>query len=498
MARRFQIGLSFPGSLRDTLVREVAKILALRLMNNTLEDGQKHVLYDEFHCDEFNKPGLKDELPLYYRDNCEVVAVFLSAEYANRHWCGLEWEKIKDLASDPHGRGRIYLIWHGEQSETILKELGLDRDRDGFKHVDNASPSEVATGILTRLGLRGEHSEPKFISTPMATAIGLPFVNRQAVESIQAPIQRLALVFLSPKYLTLYGYAEEDRYVLYCYIRADAGEVYEPFSLGKECQYIELAHAKRDWALVAKALVDWANDSSRSGPTPLAELFLPCELLHELVESDFLNVQCYPDSADDLLGDEFLSPISLASLCPLVVRPLDRYLHHQLRNNIIHLKRKYVELSAGNGRWIHGGDAASSEALIARRDNPVDVAIRMVSALPPVSYDMVDWLKTMIGSMVPVALWWAVPAHEGWEAHLQSYKSVCESRSLLQIGPAGEVTMLSSDLDYLALQRKRLHHKPPARSLVLMIDNPDLVPDLLASPPTSGSSTPTYSIRSMS
>jgi hypothetical protein len=122
----------------------------------------------------------------------------------------------------------------------------------------------------------------------------------------------------------------------------------------------------------------------------------------------------------------------------------------------------------------------------------------MVSALPPVSYDMVDWLKTMIGSMVPVALWWAVPAHEGWEAHLQSYKSVCESRSLLQIGPAGEVTMLSSDLDYLALQRKRLHHKPPARSLVLMIDNPDLVPDLLASPPTSGSSTPTYSIRSMS
>jgi len=496
MTRRFQIGLSFPGVLRDTLVREVATILALKFMKNSVEDGKEHVLYDEFHCDEFNQPGLNDVLPLCYRDDCEVVAVFLSAEYAKLHWCGLEWEKIKELASDPHGRRRIYLIWHGEQNEAILKELGLDSDMDGFKYVDSLAPSDVATGILKGLRRRNTYSESesKFISTSMATAIGLPFVKRDTVAPIRTPIQRLALILLSPQYQQeLYGYAEEDRYTLCCYVRSNACEVYEPFDLGVECQFIDIANSKRDWAVVAQALAAWANESSRCGPMPMAELFLPCELLHELVESDFLNVKCYPDS-----GDEFLKPISLASLCPLVVRPLDRYLRPALLKNIVYLQRKYDALSAGKGKWIHGADAALPDALIARRDIPEDVAIRMVSDLPPVSNNMVDWLKTMIGSMVPVALWWSVPGNDGWETHLLSYKSVCETRSLLEIGPSGEVTMFSSDLDHLALQRKCLHHEPHARSLVLMIDNPDLVPDLLASPPASGSSTPTYSVRSMS
>ena len=495
MTKRFKIGLSFPGVLRDTLVREVATILALKFMKNSVEDGKDHVLYDEFHCDEFNQPGLNDVLPLCYRDECEVVAVFLSTEYAKLHWCGLEWEKIKELAADPHGRRRIYLIWHGEQNEAILNELGLDSDIDGFKYVDNLAPSDVATGILKGLRRRYTYSESesKLISTSMATAIGLPFVRRDAVASIRKPFQRLALILLSPQYQqVLYGYAEEDRYALYCYVRSNAHEVYEPFDLGVECQFIDIANSKRDWAVVAQALAAWANESSRCGPMPMAELFLPCELLHELVESDFLNVKCNPDS-----GDEFLKPISLASLCPLVVRPLDRYLHPALLKNIVYLQRKYDALSAGKGKWIHGADALS-DALIARRDIPEDVAIRMLSDLPPVSNNMVDWLKTMIGSMVPVALWWSVPGNDGWETHLLRYKSVCETRSLLEIGPAGEVTMLSSDLDHLALQRKRLHHKPHARSLLLMIDNPDLVPDLLASPPASGSSSPSYSVRSMS
>jgi hypothetical protein len=330
--------------------------------------------------------------------------------------------------------------------------------------------------------------------SPVAAAIGLPSTAFKSADTIRKPFQRLALILLSPQYQqALYGYAEEDRYALNCYVRSNACEVYEPFDLGVDCQFIDISNSKRDWAVVAQALAAWANESSRCGPMPMAELFLPCELLHELVESDFLNVKCYPDS-----GDEFLKPISLASLCPLVVRPLDRYLRPALLKNIVYLQRKYEALSAGKGKWIHGADAALPDALIARRDIPEDVAIRMVSELPPVSDNMVYWLKTMIGSMVPVAIWWSVPGNDGLETHLLSYKSVCETRSLLEIGPAGEVAMLSSDLDHLALQRKCLHHKPHARSLVLMIDNPDLVPDLLASPPASGSSTPTYSVRSMS
>ena len=510
---RFQYtyGLSFPGSITQVGeigpfdFRQVVKPVA-DLMKASCGNDERKVLYDQYHQGVFARYGLDDYLPEEYW-LCELVVVFFCKDYAEKHWCCLEWKTIQGLVKDPNQRHRVMFLWRGERNDEVLKSLELDWERDGFLPIDEFKPEEIWDKIYRRYKHDQDRLRLKSIQQkrdasvelpPVAAAIGLPSVELKSAASIRTPIQRLALVLLPPRYQESCGYIEEDRYVLYCYVRADASEVYEPFSLGEECQFIDLANSKRDWAVVAKALAAWANDSSRSGPMPLAELFLPCELLHELVESDFLNVQCHPDTDGELPDDEFFKPVSFASLCPLVVRPLDRYLHHKLRENIVYLQRKYAALSAGEGRWIHGRDAASFEALIARRDSPEDVAIRMVSDLPPVSNDMVDWLKTMIGSMVPVALWWAVPAHVGWEAHLLSYKSVCKSRSLLEIGPAGEVTMLSSDLDYLALQRKRLHHNSHSRSLVLMIDNPGLVPDLLASPPASSSSTPSYSVRSMS
>ena len=508
---QYTYGLSFPGSITQVGeigpfdFRQVVKPVA-DLMKASCGNDEGKVLYDQYHQGVFARYGLDDYLPEEYW-LCELVVVFFCKDYAEKHWCCLEWKTIQGLVKDPNQRHRVMFLWRGERNDEVLKSLELDWERDGFLPIDEFKPEEIWDKIYRRYKHDQDRLKLKSIQQkrdasvelpPVAAAIGLPSVELKSAASIRTPIQRLALVLLPPRYQESCGYIEEDRYVLYCYVRADASEVYEPFSLGEECQFIDLANSKRDWAVVAKALAAWANDSSRSGPMPLAELFLPCELLHELVESDFLNVQCHPDTDGELPDDEFFKPVSFASLCPLVVRPLDRYLHHKLRENIVYLQRKYAALSAGEGRWIHGRDAASFEALIARRDSPEDVAIRMVSDLPPVSDDMVNWLKTMIGSMVPVALWWAVPAHDGWEAHLLSYKSVCKSRSLLEIGPAGEVTMLSSDLDYLALQRKRLHHNSHSRSLVLMIDNPGLVPDLLASPPASSSSTPSYSVRSMS
>jgi hypothetical protein len=503
---KYTYGLSFPGLITESSetepfdFRQVVKPVA-DLMKASCANNEGKVLYDHYHLGRLARHGLDEYLPEEYR-LCELVVVFLCKDYAERTWCTLEWKTIKELVKDPDQRHRVMFLWRGERDNEVLNLLELDWCRDGFLLIDELEPMQIWDEVHKRymhdqedlkLFAKHQYSNPSVIFPSVAAAIGLPSTAFNSADTIRKPFQRLALILLSPQYQqVLYGYAEEDRYALYCYVRSNAHEVYEPFDLGVECQFIDIANSKRDWAVVAQALAAWANESSRCGPMPMAELFLPCELLHELVESDFLNVKCYPDS-----GDEFLKPISLASLCPLVVRPLDRYLHPALLKNIVYLQRKYDALSAGKGKWIHGADALS-DALIARRDIPEDVAIRMLSDLPPVSNNMVDWLKTMIGSMVPVALWWSVPGNDGWETHLLSYKSVCETRSLLEIGPAGEVTMLSSDLDHLALQRKRLHHKPHARSLLLMIDNPDLVPDLLASPPASGSSTPSYSVRSMS
>ena len=509
---QYTYGLSFPGVVTQSDesgsldFRTVVSLVA-NLMTASCDNDSKKVLYDHYHRGVFARPRLDEYLPSEYL-RCELVVVFLCSDYANRDWCKLEWNVISQLTQDPVHRHRVMFLWRGERNDNVLDSLGLEWNRDGFLEIDRLEPKIIWDHIYARHKREQQNLVPNklhlnsnaFLAvSPVAAAIGLPSAELKTSTSTGKRFQRLALIFLSPRYQkVLYEYAEDDRYVLYCCARADASKVYEPFSLGEQCEFIDLANPMRDWAVIAQALATWASESSRSGSIPLVELFLPCELLDVLVKSDFLNVQCHPDSAEEFPDDQYLDPISLASLCPLVVRPLDRYLHHQLRKNIDYLQRKYAALAAGDGRWIHGGDAASTEALIARRDSPEDVAIRMVNDLPQVSDSMAKWLRNMIASMVPVALWWAVPAHDGWETHLQSYKSVCETRLLLEIGPAGEVTMLSSDLDHLALQRKRLHHKPHARSLLLMIDNPDLVPDLLASPIASGSSTPSYSVRSMS
>jgi len=485
MARRYRVGLSFPGDLRDGLVSQVAQILALKFARSHTQDGREFVLYDKFHEDQFNQPGLSDELPNLYRDHCEVIAVFLCAEYASRHWCGLEWEKIKQLAADPAGRRRIYLIWSGLQDDTILEALGLDRKVDGFREFIQPAPPDVAEGIWRRL--RSLVPEIAHSDSPIADDIRMPAGKPQISPSMREPIKRLALVLWPPGHGTSSGYGEADRFELGFYIRTEACETYKPFhGMKVPCEFVERKTAYREWAEIAQALAFWASESAIGDARPIVELFLPCQLLCELVARDFLNVRCPVDPEDKFLGEA-----NFASMCPTVVRPLDRYLRESLKNHIPHLKNKLSMLSARKGKWIYDVAAASSDSLIARRDFPEDVAVRMVSDLPSEAMD--EWLIKMIASMVPFALWWAVPGLNNREKHLLEYKS--DERSLLAIGEHGEVLMEPSDLDLLPLLRKRL--TATASSLVLMIDNPDHIPDLPASPSDSSPSTPYSTVRSI-
>ena len=207
---------------------------------------------------------------------------------------------------------------------------------------------------------------------------------------------------------------------------------------------------------------------------------------------DFLNVPCLVDREEVNCEDKFLGYVRFASLCPIIIRPLDRYVRPSLCKHIDHLKNKYSMLSQGRGKWIHGEDAASTNSLIARRDTPEDSAVRMVSDLPIETDRKEDWLKKLIGSMVPLALWWATPGEIDRETHLMEYK--CNDRSMLEVGPNGIVVMEPSDLDLLPLERKRLSNR--ACSLVLMIDNPQLVPIIPKNLSDTSQSLPSHTIRS--
>ena len=87
--KRFDVALSFPGD-RRRFIQKVAEALAQQL-------HQKQVFYDRWYEAELARPNLDVYLQSIYRDEAELVVVFLCAQYEEKEWCGLEWRIIRDL-----------------------------------------------------------------------------------------------------------------------------------------------------------------------------------------------------------------------------------------------------------------------------------------------------------------------------------------------------------------------------------------------------------------
>ncbi len=133
---RFKVALSFQGECRP-YVAEVAKELEIRL-------GKGSVFYDAYYEPELARPNLDVLLQGIYHDNSELVAVFLSKDYASKEWCGLEWRAIRDLMKKKNDH-RIMLLRLGEFELSGL--FGID----GYLDLSQRSPSDCAEAICARL-----------------------------------------------------------------------------------------------------------------------------------------------------------------------------------------------------------------------------------------------------------------------------------------------------------------------------------------------------------
>jgi hypothetical protein len=83
----FEIAFSFPGEKRDY----VSKVHQL------LENDMGDIFYDLKFQSQLAKPNLDDLLQNIYRYKSKLIVVFISEEYAQKDWCGLEWRAIKDI-----------------------------------------------------------------------------------------------------------------------------------------------------------------------------------------------------------------------------------------------------------------------------------------------------------------------------------------------------------------------------------------------------------------
>jgi hypothetical protein len=146
-AKRFAVALSFAGERRP-FVSRVAVALAAGL-------GRERVLYDAWYEAEFARPDLDTYLQRLYREESELIAVFLCAEYERKDWCGLEWRALRELIKERQGSAIMPLRFDSTEIPGLFSG-------DGYVWIgDGRSPESVADLILERWRLERARKGPE-------------------------------------------------------------------------------------------------------------------------------------------------------------------------------------------------------------------------------------------------------------------------------------------------------------------------------------------------
>jgi len=138
ITKRFGVSLSFSGSKRG-YIETVAKELEGHL-------GRARVLYDRFHEVELSRLNLDLHLPNLYKNESELIVIFLSDDYRAKRWCGLEWRAIRQLIQTDE-ENSIMLISFGDHGD--LNDIGI-YDGDGYLDIRSRAPGEISQLILQR------------------------------------------------------------------------------------------------------------------------------------------------------------------------------------------------------------------------------------------------------------------------------------------------------------------------------------------------------------
>jgi hypothetical protein len=175
-ARRFAVGISYPGERRD-FVKDVAAYLAATF-------GRERVLYDRYHEAELARPDLDVYLPNLYRADSELLVVFLCHEYPAKRWCTLEWRSIRQLIATLEAN-RIMLFSFGDPGD--LTQIGI-LPGDGYIDIAERTAEQVARTILERHRINGSVIQPA--PAPVVLPTLAPPVARVVPTLSFAPVNR--------------------------------------------------------------------------------------------------------------------------------------------------------------------------------------------------------------------------------------------------------------------------------------------------------------------
>ena len=145
--KKFYVALSFAGENRPDFVRPLANELSKLL-------PKEKILFDEFHPDLFGESNTDLVLGNAYRNESELVVIFMCKRYEEKPWTINEWRAIRDLLNTPSARGRIVFISiNGHTVDGFRPNVDTYYSAEEYKD----KPDELARLIVRKLERLSRH-----------------------------------------------------------------------------------------------------------------------------------------------------------------------------------------------------------------------------------------------------------------------------------------------------------------------------------------------------
>ena len=458
-----------------------------------------------------------------------LVLAVISRKSLRSHWCMvdelLQAFRRRNFKANEFGSDVLALILDdaradlddladliGHWSEAIKKERTLlelaDPDRkyshDSWQSLDQAEELRARLPDLIRsIRMRAMPRGYDAISREVFSEIRELVVNRLSEKGLAAKMSPSNMAeeeqavhespaSLAPHYLAVVlrrqhqrsGDYSEPMYGWEVYLNKPPDQHYEPLSLQEELgSYLTASADKSDLSASAaglaaprtiadliQAVVDW---TLRQKYQVLIEVFAPLELL----DFDWAHLKVVnPRKA-------ILGPVDLVKTCPFVLRSLARFEDEEFTSAFEWLGQKYAQLEKGSGRWIAGTDAVSLDKLAEAEMKKNLVAIKRIDPLDADRISRLQWLESMISTMVPVALWRRHGCSNSTKkkllAHLDGYEGMLAGHANGDFVPAG-----CARLELLPIYRRNMIADPVVHDFVFLLDHPQRAPglDALQSP----------------
>ncbi|KIM02931.1 MAG: disease resistance protein [Sulfurovum sp. FS06-10] len=135
---KFDVALSFLGEKRS-YVSDVANILRENLDKDSL-------FYDFDYQSQLARPNLDTLLQKIYSNNAKLIVVFLSKEYGQKEWCGLEWRVVRGIIKSKRDEQIMFVKFDDTKIDGLLSI-------DGYIDANISTSKKVADFIMERVEL---------------------------------------------------------------------------------------------------------------------------------------------------------------------------------------------------------------------------------------------------------------------------------------------------------------------------------------------------------